>query len=307
MAAILIGTASWADRSLIDSGLFYPPSVKAADERLRYYATQFPLVEVDSSYYALPAARNAALWAARTPDGFVFDVKAFRLFTQHQTPPSALPKDIRDALEPIQKNNLYYRDLPEELLEVLWARFRSALEPLRAAGKLGVVLFQFPPWFVYRPSHLDHLLLCQRMLADYPIAVEFRHGSWFEPRRRAGVLDFERRHGLVHVVADEPQGFPPVFPPYGKQRRRWRSSASTAETAPPGTGKGWSRPLSASITCIRTLSWPRWPAPSALWRRRCGRCTCSSITTSRTTRSKMPGGCRNSCRPSHARSSVTLL
>ncbi|CAL1240316.1 DUF72 domain-containing protein [Candidatus Methylocalor cossyra] len=222
MAAILIGTASWADRSLIDSGLFYPPSVKAADERLRYYATQFPLVEVDSSYYALPAARNAALWAARTPDGFVFDVKAFRLFTQHQTPPSALPKDIRDALEPIQKNNLYYRDLPEELLEVLWARFRSALEPLRAAGKLGVVLFQFPPWFVYRPSHLDHLLLCQRMLADYPIAVEFRHGSWFEPRRRAGVLDFERRHGLVHVVADEPQGFPASIPAI------WEATAAVA-------------------------------------------------------------------------------
>lgn len=222
MAAILIGTASWADRSLIDSGLFYPPSVKAADDRLRYYATQFPLVEVDSSYYALPAARNAALWAARTPDGFVFDVKAFRLFTQHQTPPSALPKDIRDALGPIQKNNLYYRDLPEELLEVLWARFRSALEPLRAAGKLGVVLFQFPPWFVYRPSHLDHLLLCQRMLADYPIAVEFRHGSWFEPRRRAGVLDFERRHGLVHVVADEPQGSPASIPAI------WEATAAVA-------------------------------------------------------------------------------
>jgi uncharacterized protein YecE (DUF72 family) len=212
MSRILIGTASWTDKSLIDSGLFYPPAIKRADERLRYYASQFPLVEVDSTYYALPSARNAGLWADRTPEGFLFDVKAFRLFTQHQTPPSALPKDIREAMGAIEKKNVYYRDLPEELLDELWERFRAAIQPLRDASKLGVVLFQFPPWFVYRPSNLDHILTCQKILGDCPIAIEFRNKTWFGAKHREAVLDFERRHGLAHVVADEPQGFPSSIP-----------------------------------------------------------------------------------------------
>src|SRR5262252_2438799 len=99
MGDILIGTASWADKSLLDSKLFYPKEAKTAESRLRYYADHFPLVEVDSSYYALPAPQMADLWAQRTPDSFVFDIKAFRIFTQHQTPPQVLPPDIREALD----------------------------------------------------------------------------------------------------------------------------------------------------------------------------------------------------------------
>lgn len=119
-----------------------------AEERLRFYASQFPVVEVDSSYDGLPSSRNASLCAERTPDGFVFDIKAFRLLTQHQTPPGALPEDSRESLAPAAKQNLYYKDMPVEVLDELWARFRSALNPLRSTGKLGVVLFQFAPWFV---------------------------------------------------------------------------------------------------------------------------------------------------------------
>jgi uncharacterized protein YecE (DUF72 family) len=84
MSHILVGTTSWTEKTLLESGRFYPPGVLTAEARLRLYATQFPVVEVDSSYYGLPSARNASLWPERTPDGFVFDVKAFRLFTQHQ-------------------------------------------------------------------------------------------------------------------------------------------------------------------------------------------------------------------------------
>src|SRR5689334_11102335 len=80
---ILVGTASWTDKSLIDSGKFYPPSVQDAESRLRYYASQFPIVEVDSSYYAIPLPTTAHFWAERTPRHFVFNVKAFRLFTGH--------------------------------------------------------------------------------------------------------------------------------------------------------------------------------------------------------------------------------
>src|SRR6187401_1224592 len=78
---ILIGSASWTDKTLIACGRFYPKECKSAEARLRYYAEQFPIVEVDSSYYGIPSERNSVLWAERTPPGFVFDVKAFRLFT----------------------------------------------------------------------------------------------------------------------------------------------------------------------------------------------------------------------------------
>lgn len=100
MGRVLVGTTSWTEKTLIESGRFYPPQANTAEERLRYYATQFPVVEVDSTYYGLPSERNALLWAERTPPGFVFHVKAFRLFTQHQTPPQALPRDVRERLGP---------------------------------------------------------------------------------------------------------------------------------------------------------------------------------------------------------------
>lgn len=205
--SILIGTASWTDPSLIESKRFYPPEAKTPEQRLRFYATRFPLVEVDSSYYALPSQKNALHWAERTPPGFVFDVKSFRLFTGHQTPPQALPADIRAALGPVSKRNVYYRDVPEELRLELWSRFRGALRPLREAGRLGAVLFQFPPWFVHGREGFEHIALCADLLAGHRLAVEFRHRSWLNPEQVAGTLDFLRTHGLGHVVVDEPQGF----------------------------------------------------------------------------------------------------
>ena len=206
MGNILVGITSWTEKTLVDSGLFYPPEVKTPEDRLRFYAGRFPLVEVDSSYYALPSARNAQLWAERTPRDFLFDIKAFRLLTQHQTQPSALPKDLRDALPGTDKANLYLKDLPPELADEVWARFRAALEPLRAAGKLGVVLFQFPPWFVCRPPHLDYLAECVQRMAGCQVAVEFRNKSWLEERHRPEVLGAEEKLGIAHVVVDEPQG-----------------------------------------------------------------------------------------------------
>ena len=141
MGEILVGTSSWADPTLIRSKRFYPEWAKSAESRLQYYASQFPLVEVDSSYYALLEERTSRLWVERTQDKFVFDVKSFRLFTQHPTPLAALPKDIRQALpeEAAQKRNIYLRDVPQELLDELWRRFERSLLPLDSAGKLGVV------------------------------------------------------------------------------------------------------------------------------------------------------------------------
>jgi uncharacterized protein YecE (DUF72 family) len=212
MSGILVGTTSWTEKTLVESGRFYPPDIHTAEARLRFYASQFPVVEVDSSYYGLPSSRNASLWAERTPDGFVFDIKAHRLFTQHQTPPDALPKDIRERLAPVAKKNLYYKDMPAEVLDELWSRFRSALDPLRSTGKLGVVLFQFAPWFVFRPSSLELIAACVERLPGDRIAVEFRNKSWFAERHADETIAFEREHGLIHVVVDEPQGFASSVP-----------------------------------------------------------------------------------------------
>jgi uncharacterized protein YecE (DUF72 family) len=238
---ILVGTTSWTDKTLIDSGLFYPPQVKSADARLRYYATQFPLVEVDSSYYGLPSERNSKLWVERTPPGFLFDVKAFRLFTQHQTPPEALPADVRAALGELGTKNVYYRDLPEELRDELWRRFRAALAPLEQAGKLGVVVFQFAPWFTYGREHLEHILACAGKLPGFRLAVEFRNPSWFG-RHAEALLAFERAHGLAHVIVDEPQGTSASIPAvwevtcpevavvrlHGRNRETWQKKGLTA-------------------------------------------------------------------------------
>ncbi|MFH0344940.1 MAG: DUF72 domain-containing protein [Chromatiales bacterium] len=242
MGNILIGTTSWTDKTLVDSGLFYPGAAKTAEARLRYYASRFPIVEVDSSYYGMPSEHNSRLWVARTPRAFVFDIKAFRLFTGHQTPPVALPADIRKALGTIDNKNIYYRDVPQDAREELWRRFRLSLDPLQRAGKLGVVVFQFPPWFVFGRTNLAHILECAEKLNGFPIAVEFRNKTWLGERHRAEVLAFERENALAHAVVDEPQGFSSSIPAvweetspevavvrlHGRNRESWEKKGLTA-------------------------------------------------------------------------------
>ena len=143
---VRVGTASWTDRTLIESG-WYPPEAGTPEKRLRYYARQFGLVEVDATYYALPAEQTATSWAERTPAGFTFNVKAFSLFTQHPTRVAALPADLRPAAEKTGKDRVYLKDLDPAVTGQAWERFLSALEPLRQAGKLGAILLQFPFWF----------------------------------------------------------------------------------------------------------------------------------------------------------------
>jgi len=215
MAKIRVGTCSWTDPTLVNSRRFYPDSARSAEARLQYYASQFNIVEVDSSYYAMPNDRNSYLWAERTPADFVFDFKAFRIFTQHPTPVNSLPKDVREELdsELQRKGNLYYRDLPAELTDALWQRFESSLLPLDSAGKLGIVLFQFPPWFYPGSRQLDYIEMCQEKLRQYRLAMEFRNNVWLSEKNRAATFDFLRRQDLPFVCVDEPQGFKSSVPP----------------------------------------------------------------------------------------------
>ena len=213
MANILVGTSSWTDKSLIDSGRFYPASARTPEDRLRYYASQFPIVEIDSSYYGIPIEQNARLWVERTPPEFVFNIKAYRLFKRHQTPVASLAKDIRAALGPVDKANVYDEDVPAEIKLELWRQFRAVLEVLRGAGKLGAVHFQFAPWIAFHPKSFDYIEHCRAMLAGFRLAIEFRNKSWFDGDKHAArTLAFERNNGLVNVVVDEPQGIANTIP-----------------------------------------------------------------------------------------------
>lgn len=204
---IRVGTASWTDKTLIACGRFYPKEASSAEARLRYYASVFPLVEVDSSYYAMPSASTAQLWAERTPPGFTMNVKSFRLFTGHQTSPTVLHKDLQPAFARWGSKHLYYKDVPPEIRDELWRRFREALQPLVHAGRLGLVHFQFPPWLVCNAAGRDHVRHCVERMAGYTVSVEFRHRSWFDGTAAEETLAFERDLGVVHTVVDEPQGF----------------------------------------------------------------------------------------------------
>jgi uncharacterized protein YecE (DUF72 family) len=209
MGSLKVGTASWTDRTLLESG-WYPASADTPEKRLAHYARQFDVVEVDSTYYGPPAEQTARLWAQRTPDGFTFNIKAFSLLTGHPTKVSAIYKDLRPETD---KRNVYPDDVPPQAYEEIWSRFLAALEPLAEAGKLGALLFQFPPWFGIRRSNKDYLLEVAARCRPMRPVFEFRNASWFDGDNRDETLEFLRKHRLPFVGVDMPQGHRSSVPP----------------------------------------------------------------------------------------------
>lgn len=222
MAEILIGACSWTDHVP-----FYPSSYNNArmrSQRISYYAQFFPIVEVDSTFYALQPERNFRLWAERTPEKFTFNVKAYGEMTWHH----------RDA----QKRAITPSD---ETFE----RFSTMIEPLREAGKLGAVHFQFPPWFTYADDNAGYLSTLRELLPSDKLAVEFRHRSWLESDHRDATFGVLRDNGLSYVMVDEPQigsgSVPPIVAVtdprlaivrfHGRNRQKWyvRDAASSAD------------------------------------------------------------------------------
>jgi uncharacterized protein YecE (DUF72 family) len=197
-----IGTASWTDPTLLATH-FYPPTVRTAEQRLRFYASCFDTVEVDSTYYALPSERNASLWAERTPARFRFNIKAHALLTGHATEVRSLPKAIRAILpaEALEEERL--RDAPPAAIDLAFEMFRDALEPLRAAGKLGCILLQFPPWFTMHSENAAYVETCRRRLPDDRLAVEFRHASWLG-EHASRTLSWLAGHDVAFVNTDAP-------------------------------------------------------------------------------------------------------
>ena len=199
-ADVRIGTCSWADEAL--SKHFYPPGL-AAGERLAYYAEHFDTVEVDSTYYRLPVTSMVERWAERTPDEFVMHVKAFGVMTRHPVKVDQLPTDLREEA-PVDARGRIERPSREFRAEI-FRRFIDALEPLRAAGKLGGILFQFPPYVVPREASVDYLEWAVEQLgSDVPL-VEFRHRSWYDEEHRDETLALLERLGAAHVVVDAPK------------------------------------------------------------------------------------------------------
>jgi uncharacterized protein YecE (DUF72 family) len=241
---ILIGTSSWTDPTLVKEGNFYPPQANNAEKRLKFYASKFPIVEVDSTYYYPPSDKNSALWIERTPADFTFNIKAYSLLTNHPTRPDSLYGDVKAELEPevLQKRRIYRDNLADEVVDEVWERFRQALFPLHSAGKLGAVLFQYPQWFTISRKNKAYIEECAARLADYRVAVEFRHKSWMDERNLEETLAFLGEHDLPLVCVDMPQGFDSSLPPiaaatakdlamvrfHGRDPKAWQTKSETA-------------------------------------------------------------------------------
>jgi uncharacterized protein YecE (DUF72 family) len=199
-APIRIGTCSWADDALV--GHWYPAGLPAR-ERLAWYAERFSTVEVDSTYYRVPDTAMVQGWADRTPPGFVMHVKAFGLMTRHPVRLEQLPPELRDGM-PVDDRGRVDRP-PRELRATVFRAFLDALEPLRAAGKLGGILFQLPPYVVWKPASLDYLEWAAAQLGDDRMLVEFRHASWFAEGVVDQVLRWLEERGLAYVAVDAPR------------------------------------------------------------------------------------------------------
>jgi len=240
---VLTGSCSWTDKTLVEDSDWYPRRTMSAEERLRFYASRFPLTEIDSTYYAPPAEQQARLWAERTPDGFRFDVKAYSLLTGHPTRPRTLWADIREQLpqDVAAKRNVYANHLDQSALDEAWRRFEAALRPLHEAGRLGSVLFQYPPWFTPRRENRREVEVLRERLPDYRVAVEFRSPMWLaEERDRRRTLEMLEERGLVFTCVDAPpvSGLPRILAVtneelfmirfHGRSDSTWRDTSRSA-------------------------------------------------------------------------------
>jgi uncharacterized protein YecE (DUF72 family) len=174
---ILIGTASWTDHQP-----FFPPEVKGT-ARLTWYAQRFPYVEIDSSFYHVPKAKTTAGWAERTPADFVLGIKAHKSMTLHERK-DGVPVPASDKL-------------------IGW--FEEALGPLRDNGKLGAILYQWPPWFKPGPASFEELVKARERHPKDQVAIEFRNRAWSEPEAWDRVIDLLSEANLTYCCVDEPQ------------------------------------------------------------------------------------------------------
>ncbi|PWK05015.1 DUF72 domain-containing protein [Tumebacillus permanentifrigoris] len=202
---IHIGLTGWNDH--------HPTVISAGhSNKLQAYSAHFPLVEVDSSFYAMQPIRNYEKWSRVTPTDFRFVIKAYQGMTGHQRGES-----------------------PFATKREMFAAFLHSITPVVDAAKLKMVLFQYPPWFDCNRQNVDVLRYTKEKMGDLPVALEFRHQSWFTPEMREKTLHFMVQEGWIHSIADEPQvdpGSVPIVPHatnpeltlirfHGRNRQAW--------------------------------------------------------------------------------------
>lgn len=173
---INIGLTGWGDHDTLYEDL------ERKTDKLKTYASHFPIVELDASYYAIQPERNIQKWINETPKRFQFVVKIHQALTLHA--------DFRDFAETRQE---------------LFDKFKEMLKPLQENQKLAMILVQFPPWFDCSSQNIKYILYVKQQLKDFPICVEFRHQSWFNERFKEETLTFLTEHQIIHAVVDEPQ------------------------------------------------------------------------------------------------------
>ena len=240
---IRVGTCSWTDRTLTHDTDWYPKRSMSAAERLAFYASQFPVAEADGTYYFPPSPELARSWAERTPDGFTMDVKGYSLLTGHPTRPRSLWPDLKEAIRPefVGKRNVYASHLDDDAVDEAWARFAHALRPLQDAGKLGVVLLQYPEWFTAKAANRAELAAVRERWAELSVCVEFRSPTWLataEDRDRTLRTLDELHLSLVVVDAPKASKLPTVLEVttpelavirfHGRNDDTWKKPGTTA-------------------------------------------------------------------------------
>ena len=207
---VLFGTTSWADRSLVQAGTFYPRKTMTARDRLAYYASRFPVSEVASTFRFPPTPELSAQWVDRTPPGFVLDIRAWSLLTGAPTLPDSLWADLQGAVPARHRDRrrLYSSHLPYEILDECWDRFTPSLRPLRDSGRLGLVVFRYPSWFTPRPESWADLAVLADRMEGHRVAVEFASPKWLSGDDCETVLERLEEHGLAYVCVDGPAAGP---------------------------------------------------------------------------------------------------
>jgi len=195
---ILVGTASWSDPGFVER--WYPPKLPAGD-RLPWYADHFEMVEVNSSFYAVPDARMVNRWCHVTPNDFTFDFKLHRLLSRHAAAIKSLPPALQRVAEADEKGRV---NLTAKLERALLAQVIESTEPLRAAGKFGAFLLQLSPAFSPRKHALTELDEIVTRLAPLGLVVELRNRNWTESETLMQALDFFRRHQTAFALVDAP-------------------------------------------------------------------------------------------------------
>ncbi|MGW7975397.1 DUF72 domain-containing protein [Staphylococcus xylosus] len=173
---INIGLTGWGDHDSLYEDL------QRKTDKLTTYASHFPIVELDATYYAIQPERNIRKWIKETPERFKFIVKIHQALTLHA--------DYHD-----------FADTRQTLVE----QFKMMLQPLKDENKLAMVLVQFPPWFDCTVQNITYIRYIRAQLEAFPVCVEFRHQSWFNESFKEETLSFLTQQDIIHAVCDEPQ------------------------------------------------------------------------------------------------------